>query len=570
MVPRDQADNSDEPLTCGIRLARLNWPKPSGLGRGEAFIHFLTLFMNIDFEEGENYLTYPLTRKENVLPFVNSFTDPNPSIQAVLDEYWSKILTVRLLPVGLPGELNVALKRKVVSYSPQFVARQFELAQALPAPTLPDTGDQLMHYEVDDTGKLERLLDRNHKRMEDQSNRQSFPEIVRCWLCTQSFATWWSKYFTTHTRHIGSGFSNMKLPTKTKDKTPSPTPDRQQIRGKAIASGTRKRSIRGHSRGLSSSKALKIGETSLTPATTRVLRPRQVRTPFSNRESSPIDADEENEEGQEIPSEALLTPPTFEAEAPSPTEHAHFEPQEQSLNLLLSQAKQVYSSGGKVPLGGGVDSKETAEPEAVRGVPPVPATLSKIAARIISLLGFPLEDLATNDKLKADLISAINVLDDELLVSEADLTHQFRDFVSGLYSSDLLALADRKKELDVVVDGWKLLCRRAVNCSEAISQISQVLEQGKKSEQKAVARIKALEDELAVVKEDLANIRSANDDLSNKLKHYEGNKASLASTASKAESDMGKARASYNAAEKKVEAFDQLCAHLKLSLGRFI
>ncbi|MED6200572.1 hypothetical protein PIB30_086483 [Stylosanthes scabra] len=149
MVPRDQVDDPNEPSTCGIRLARLTWPKPSGLGRGEAFIHFLTLFMNIDSDEGENYLTYPLTGKENVLPFVNFFNDPDSSIQAILDEYWSTILTARLLPVGLPGESNVALKRKVVSYSPQYVAHQFGLAQALPAPFLPDTDDQLMHYEVD-------------------------------------------------------------------------------------------------------------------------------------------------------------------------------------------------------------------------------------------------------------------------------------------------------------------------------------------------------------------------------------------------------------------------------------
>ncbi|MED6136261.1 hypothetical protein PIB30_054446 [Stylosanthes scabra] len=331
----------------------------------------------------------------------------------------------------------------------------------------------------------------------------------------------------------------MKLPTKTKDKTPSLTPDRQQGRGKAIASRSRKRSIRGYSRGLPLNKALRIGETSHTPAITRVLR-------------------------------ALFTTPALEAEAPLPTERACFEPQEQSLDLFLAQAKQVYSSGGKVPLGGGVGLKEIVEPEAARNVPPIPATLSKIAARIISLLGFPLEDLATNDKLKADLISAINALDDELSVSEADLIHQFGDFVFGLYSSNLLALADRKKELDAVVDGWKLLCRRAVNCSEVTLQISQVLEQGKKSEQEAVARIEALEDELAAVKEGLANIRSANDDLSDKLKRYEGNKASLASAASKGETNMGGACASYNAAEKKVEAFDQLCTRLKLSLGHFI
>ncbi|MED6116427.1 hypothetical protein PIB30_100281 [Stylosanthes scabra] len=282
------------------------------------------------------------------------------------------------------------------------------------------------------------------------------------------------------------------------DKTPSLTPDRQQDRGKAIVSGLRKRNTRSYSRGLPSNKALRIGETSRTPATTRVLRPRQPRTPFSNKESSPIDADEEDTEGEEVPPQAMFTTPTLAVAAPSPPEHAHSEPREQSLDLLFSQAKQVYSSGGKVPLSRGA--------EAAGDVPPIPATLSKIAAKIISLLAFPLEDLATDDTLKADLISAVNTLDDELPVLEADLIYQFGDFVSGLYSSYLLDLAGQKKELDTVVDGWKLLCQRAFDCSEATLQISQVLDQGRKSEQEAVARIEALEDELAAAKEGLANI----------------------------------------------------------------
>ncbi|MED6222332.1 hypothetical protein PIB30_063303 [Stylosanthes scabra] len=492
MVPRDQVDDPNDPLTCGIRLACLTWPKPNGLGRGEAFIHFLTLFINIDSDEDENYLTYPLTGKENVLPFVNSFTDPDPSIQAILDEYWSTILTSRLLPVGLPGEYNVALKRKVVSYSPQYVACQFGLAQALPTPILPDTDDQLVHYEVDDLGKLEQLLDRNHERMEEQFNRQSFPEIARQNSISDSRST-------TGSREIYSFMVKEKEHSRL-------------FEGSTFEQGFENWRVLAHTRHY----------------------------------------------------------PSSEAAATSPPEHAHSEPREQSLDLLLSQAKQVYSSGGKVPLSGGVGSKETAEPEAVGDVPPIPATLSKIAAKIIPLLGFPLEDLATDDKLKADLISAVNTLDDELPVSEADLIHQFGDFVSGLYSSNFLALADQKKELDAVVDGWKLLCRRAVDCSEATLQISQILEQGKKSEQEAVVQIEALEDELAVAKEGLANIRSANEDLSDKLKRYEGNKASLASVTFKAETDTGRVRASFNATEKKVEAFDQLCTRLKLSLGRFI
>ncbi|MED6138616.1 hypothetical protein PIB30_075954 [Stylosanthes scabra] len=563
MVQRDQANDAVEPLTCGIRLACLTWPKPNGLGRGEAFTHFLTLFMNIDSDEGENYLTYPLTGKENELPFVNSFTNPDPPIQAILDEYWSTILTARLLPVGLPGESNVALKKKVVSYSPQYVAHQFGLAQALPAPLFPDTDDQLVHYEVDDLKKLEQLLDRNHERIEEQFNHQSFPEIARCWQCTQTFTTWWSKYFKNHTRHIGPSFSNMILPTKTRDKTPSPTSGRQQDRGKAIALGSKKRNTRSHSRGPPFEKSFKTWRNlthscncSCSEGNGRLNHnPRQARTPFSNRESSPIEADEEDTEGEEAPRQALFRTPTLVVTAPSSPEHAHSD--EQSLDLFLSQAKQVYSSGGKVPLNRGTGSKEVAAEPEVGDAPPIPATLSRVAAKIMSLLGFPLEDLATDDKLKAELISM-------LTLSISLVT------VSGLYSSDLLALAGQKKELDAVVEGWKLLCLRAVDCSEASVQISQVLDQGRKSEQEAVARVESLEVELAAAKEGLANIRSANEDLSGKLKLYEENKASLATMTFKAETDMGNARASFNAAEKKVESLDELRTRLKLSLDRFI
>ncbi|MED6151867.1 hypothetical protein PIB30_086497 [Stylosanthes scabra] len=282
----------------------------------------------------------------------------------------------------------------------------------------------------------------------------------------------------------------MILPTKTRDKTPSPTSG-QQDRGKAIASGSKKRNTRSHSRGLPLKKVLRLGETSRTPATARVLRPRQTRTHFSNRESSPIEADEEDTEGEDAPRQASFRTPTLAVTAPSSPEHVHSD--EQSLDLFLSQAEQVYTSGGKVSLNGGTSSKDVAAEPEVGNALPKSATLSRVAAKIMSLLGFPLEDLATDDKMKDELISAINTLDKELPISEDDLIHEFGDLVSGLYSSDFLALAGQKKELDAVVEGWKLLCRRAIDCSEASVQISQVLEQGRKSEQEAVARVEALE-----------------------------------------------------------------------------
>ncbi|MED6177247.1 hypothetical protein PIB30_096366 [Stylosanthes scabra] len=146
----------------------------------------------------------------------------------------------------------------------------------------------------------------------------------------------------------------MILPMKARDKTPSPTSG-QQDRGKAIASGSKKRNTRSHSRGLPSKKVLRLGETSRTLATAR---PRQTRILLSNRESSPIEADEEDTKREDAPQQASFRVPTLAVIVPSSPEHVHSD--EQRLDLFLSQAKQVYLSGGKVPLNGGTSSKDVA------------------------------------------------------------------------------------------------------------------------------------------------------------------------------------------------------------------
>ncbi|MED6123524.1 hypothetical protein PIB30_049982 [Stylosanthes scabra] len=167
-MSREPLDRTEDPSTCGINLARLTWSRPKDFSNREALNYFLNLFMSIDSEESEQYLTHPVIAKTNPLAFVNSLIHFDPTEQATADDFWSKILTAQRLPVGLPGESTVALKKKVVSYSPQFVAHQFGLAQALPAPISMSIGEQLVHYEVLDVQELEQILDQNQIRKLDR------------------------------------------------------------------------------------------------------------------------------------------------------------------------------------------------------------------------------------------------------------------------------------------------------------------------------------------------------------------------------------------------------------------
>ncbi|MED6138784.1 hypothetical protein PIB30_077814 [Stylosanthes scabra] len=59
--------------------------------------------------------------KVNPLSFVNSFTHPNPCEQGAFDDFWSRILTAQQLPVGLPSELTVALRKKSRRLKAKFV-----------------------------------------------------------------------------------------------------------------------------------------------------------------------------------------------------------------------------------------------------------------------------------------------------------------------------------------------------------------------------------------------------------------------------------------------------------------
>ncbi|MED6114756.1 hypothetical protein PIB30_083537 [Stylosanthes scabra] len=63
MMPREPIEGDEEPSICGISSARLTWSRPSEFSNREAFKYFLKLFMNVDSEESENYLTHPLIGK---------------------------------------------------------------------------------------------------------------------------------------------------------------------------------------------------------------------------------------------------------------------------------------------------------------------------------------------------------------------------------------------------------------------------------------------------------------------------------------------------------------------------
>ncbi|MED6160347.1 hypothetical protein PIB30_050641 [Stylosanthes scabra] len=424
--------------------------------------------MSIDSEKGEQYLTYLLVGKINPLSFMNSFTHFDPIEQANSDDFWSRILTARRLLVGLLGESSLALRRKVVSYSPQLVSRQFGLAQALPSPISLNAGEQLVHYEVSDVQELERILDDNHVKIESHFNHRFLSEITRCNLCTPSFASWWSKYFSNHASHIDFDFSHMILPsemTYSKEKTQgvnlganlgewsdSPSnsgqsksqqnvPSKKKSNPSYAAPSSKKRNIKGLSKGSSSGK---FQGTEGPPS-------RKLKTIFINTETSPIDADEEGEENTKT--EYPLLNRVDRTPLPRPSSS-----QSQPQNLLdstialsepMSPAKQVYISGGKL-------------------APPTHETQG------------PLEAIVEPGVMETPSLTPIPLA----------------TIVAKVYSIDISSLGSRKQELDSMVDGLNVLQQTSAKCAEAVSRITPVLEQGKESEQIMMLKIQALEDEL--------------------------------------------------------------------------
>ncbi|MED6187955.1 hypothetical protein PIB30_081390 [Stylosanthes scabra] len=520
--------------------------------------------MNIDSEESEEYLTHPLVGKVNPLAFVNSFTHFDHVEQANSNDFWSRILTAQRLPVGLLGESTIALRKKVVSYSPQLVARQFGLAQALPSLVSTDAREQLIRYEVSNVHDLERILDKNHAKMESQFNCKSLPEITKCYLCTPSFPSWWSKYFSTQVAHIDSDFSHMILLAET-------TSSRAKTQGKSLkavegtAPGSKKRNIKGLSKGSSSSH----------PASNPS---KKLKTIFVNTKTSPIDAIEEGQEGEieanqpsskQVDKTPLNKSGSFQKQ-PRDTSLSALVLSESmnlkfDLNHILLVAKQIYSSGGKVaPPSCEAQSplEAVVEPGVVDTLSLTPLPLATIVAKVLVLVA--------DDACKSEFFNIITSLQSQLPSTESKLGQLIEDFISKVYSADISSLESRKQELDSMVNGLNVLQQTSAKYAEAVSRITPILEQGKESEQTMMLKIKALENELSEARTGLANIRATNNNLSEKLEHFEQAKDSNVSATLAAESDLKEAKEVCVAIEQEVEKLTKQQARLKLFLQRLI
>ncbi|MED6192375.1 hypothetical protein PIB30_009453 [Stylosanthes scabra] len=376
----------------------------------------------------------------------------------------------------------------------------------------------MVHHEVTNASDLKLFLDRNRAQIKERFNRESLLDLADCSLCTRSFDLWWSEYFSAHVEHIDSEFSNVILPTekekaKGRDHTPVASDsdrEKKRDRGKAKASEPRKRSAWDLPK---SSKALRIGDSSATPAATRVLRSRRLRTPFTNKETSPVRVDKgDGADDQDL-----------------------------ELGQLLSHAKQVFSSGGRVAPGPG----HAGGTSVTR--PGSSVLLSKVVAKVLPFLDLPLEDLVASDQFRTELLDANSTLDEHLPVSEASLGKEFLDFISELCSVDISPLVAQKEELGKTCSGSR-----------------------EKSEQEMILKIEVLENELAAAKVGLDNIRVTNEGLSIKLDCYEKTNTLMVDAQKRAARDLEQAQEAYAVAEQSVKSLDDRRNRLKASLQRFI
>ncbi|MED6196323.1 hypothetical protein PIB30_046434 [Stylosanthes scabra] len=398
--------------------------------------------------------------------FTRSITNFDPAIQATFDQFWSKILIAQIFPIGLPGETTAGLQMKVVPFSGETT---IGLAQAIHFFPLPD-GDFMVHHEVTNASDLKLFLDRNRAQIEERFNRESLLDLADCFLCTRSFDLWWLEYFSAPVEHIDSEFSNVKIIPQ----WPLIPIGRRNVIVERLRLLNQGKEVHGTIPKLQGFKDRRFFDHSCHYS--------------SFEETSPVRVDEgDGADDQDL-----------------------------ELGQLLSQAKQVFSSGCRVAPGSGHGGGTSV----ARHGPSV--LLSKIAAKVLPFLDLPLEDLVASDQFKTELLDAANnTLDEHLPVSEARLGKEFVDFISELCSVDISPLVARKEELDKVTVGWELLCKKDANCQAACSRIKPVLDQGKKSEQEMILKIEALENELAAAKVGLDNIRATNEGLSFKLDCYE-------------------------------------------------
>ncbi|MED6192373.1 hypothetical protein PIB30_009451 [Stylosanthes scabra] len=159
----------------------------------ESFLRLFSWFFDLQGDEGEDYDLFPFAKKSlPAYPCLDSFDFP--SDQSLSDRVWARTLTPQLLRVAAPGESTTEFKHKMVIYSPQLVACQFELAQAIPMPNPLTTDEPFVHYKTKDVKEVARCKAEEAQRFECY---QRVSHLKRFFLTTSSFSAWWSNYFTS-------------------------------------------------------------------------------------------------------------------------------------------------------------------------------------------------------------------------------------------------------------------------------------------------------------------------------------------------------------------------------------
>ncbi|MED6212281.1 hypothetical protein PIB30_081788 [Stylosanthes scabra] len=141
----------------GIQLSLLE--KPGSPYEFDTFCSFYPWFFDLREDlEGGDYDLFPFVGLP--LPAAPCFDSLDfPSDQAYGDEMWAYTLIPQKLRVGAPSEGIREMRYKMNLYSPQFVARQFGFAQALPTPSSFNPKDQLVKYEIDHTDELAQAIE---------------------------------------------------------------------------------------------------------------------------------------------------------------------------------------------------------------------------------------------------------------------------------------------------------------------------------------------------------------------------------------------------------------------------
>ncbi|MED6127897.1 hypothetical protein PIB30_092449 [Stylosanthes scabra] len=190
----------------GIQLTCLQ--KPSSRYSLESFRLYLSWFFDLKNDvDDETFDLFPFISLP--LPAAPCFDSLDyPLDQQAGDEMWAYSLVPQKLRVGAPGDGTLENRYKLNLYSPQFVARQFGFAQALPFPAYFNPAEPLVKYEISNTTEFDDAISLTEERLR---RYRRVPGLTRCCYSTQSFDDWWSSYFISHCPSLEQALINLNL-----------------------------------------------------------------------------------------------------------------------------------------------------------------------------------------------------------------------------------------------------------------------------------------------------------------------------------------------------------------------